>query len=310
MSASQQSLMKPPTPIFAWRSVPEFGEGPEGRRVWALDGYRSVLHIPRFGCRFCGELLIKTYEEPSPVTARLAEEWEDEKSDREHGYGWGMGCGFCGWGTVTQGADSRINVLRALDSNAVSLTFEELQAAIGAQPARAFDLSPRRFEELVASVFASSGFTVQITASSKDGGKDLVVLQASDEVAAIVEVKRWRRPIGVELVRQLRGVQLGEGVPHAVLVTASSYTRGAHEAAALTRPTLSGFTMELRTISDLLESLGLLSEPLQSPAAIRRNREEYTAWLYAQFGDGVSVGPYRRDRDIPGGMRWHDDPDP
>ena len=96
------------------------------------------------------------------------------------------------------------------------------------------ELSPRRFDEVVASVFESFGYSVELTAATKDGGKDLVVLR---DVAPgigpqkyIIECKRYKNTVGADVVQRLAGVVARSGADRGILVTTSSFTKPAREA--------------------------------------------------------------------------------
>lgn len=89
--------------------------------------------------------------------------------------------------------------------------------------------------------------------------------------------------MGVEIVRQLRGVQLRDDAPRAILVSASSFTAGAKREAADLVPARLGYSMELVTISDLLAELGLTDEPLASVMATDRDRSSFRRWFRNTF---------------------------
>ncbi|HET9162873.1 MAG TPA: restriction endonuclease [Solirubrobacterales bacterium] len=159
------------------------------------------------------------------------------------------------------------------------LSLGELRTAIAARPERATQLPPRRFEELVGDVFANEGYRVELTQSTRDGGRDLIVLRESDEIEAIVEVKRHKKRVGVDLVRQLRGVQIRDNVPYAILVATMGFSKDAQAEAAAGAPEALGFTLDLYDIDELMRAMDTLAEPVESPAAIERSRERYRAWL-------------------------------
>ena len=90
-----------------------------------------------------------------------------------------------------------------------------------------FEINPSLFEELVAELFASNGFSVELTQRSRDGGKDIIALKYDMGIPSrwIVECKRYRsRKVDVKLVRQLYGIKEAEHYHNAVLVTTSSFT--------------------------------------------------------------------------------------
>jgi hypothetical protein len=100
------------------------------------------------------------------------------------------------------------------------------------------DLTPRAFEELVASIFEVEGYEVNITPPTRDGGVD-VFAERSNRLGLpdqwIIECKFYRedRPIGVDLVRQLLGVRQVLNVRNAALVASSRFTKDAQRVAEL-----------------------------------------------------------------------------
>jgi len=76
---------------------------------------------------------------------------------------------------------------------------------------------------------------------------------------SIVEVKRYNSKIGVDIIRQLRGVQLGHGYNKAILVTSSHYTRDAIKEGNLPTPINYGFDLELKDADDVLNMLDVYS---------------------------------------------------
>ncbi|MFW2341066.1 restriction endonuclease [Brevundimonas sp.] len=107
----------------------------------------------------------------------------------------------------------------------------ELLRRIGSDPDLIYQISPRRFEELVAKVYEELGYEVSLTPASGDGGRDLQVAK-KDHLGSFlyfVECKRYSkdRPVGVGLVRQLHGVVSAAQASAGVLITTSSFTKGA-----------------------------------------------------------------------------------
>lgn len=90
-----------------------------------------------------------------------------------------------------------------------------------------FDIRPEVFEELIAEIFASNGFKVEITKRSRDGGKDIVGVKYDLGIPShwIIECKRYREnKVDVRLVRDLFAVKEAGHFSNAVLVTTSSFT--------------------------------------------------------------------------------------
>jgi len=92
-------------------------------------------------------------------------------------------------------------------------------------------LSPRKFEEFVAELYARSGFEVELTRPSKDGGVDIYAVQRAPfgSFLTVVDCKRHRadRPIQVGLVRGLYGTVMDTGASAGVIATTSYFTKGA-----------------------------------------------------------------------------------
>jgi HJR/Mrr/RecB family endonuclease len=91
-------------------------------------------------------------------------------------------------------------------------------------------LSPRGFEEFIAEIWNRFGYKVELTARTRDGGRDVVaVKKAESELRYIIECKRYHvsHKVGVELIRSLYGVKTHDRATKAFLATTSTFTRGA-----------------------------------------------------------------------------------
>jgi len=51
---------------------------------------------------------------------------------------------------------------------------DELKRYFAQHPEKLYDLSPRKFEELIASIMGDFGFDVELTPASRDGGRDII----------------------------------------------------------------------------------------------------------------------------------------
>lgn len=56
------------------------------------------------------------------------------------------------------------------------MTTPELIVSLRADPRRLYDLSPQRFEEVVAELLASFGWNVGLPPTSRDGGLDILAV--------------------------------------------------------------------------------------------------------------------------------------
>lgn len=95
------------------------------------------------------------------------------------------------------------------------------------------EISPRSFECIVEQLYKKMGFHTELTPEKGDGGRDIVAekIDTGKKEKALVECKRYRKPVGVKLIRELLGVISNEKVNKGVLVTSSSFTRGAKKLA-------------------------------------------------------------------------------
>lgn len=91
-----------------------------------------------------------------------------------------------------------------------------------------YALNPYDFERYVATLFRSKGYRVQLRGRRGDAGVDLMLSQQGGK-RAIVQCKRYRRPIGPDIVRELYGTLIHERVSHAFLVTTADISDSARE---------------------------------------------------------------------------------
>jgi HJR/Mrr/RecB family endonuclease len=91
-----------------------------------------------------------------------------------------------------------------------------------------YALSPAAFERYVADLFRKKGYKVTLRGRSGDHGVDLEVESFGDR-RAIVQCKRYHNPIGPDIVRELFGTMIHEGVHHAFLVTTANISPAAQD---------------------------------------------------------------------------------
>jgi len=123
---------------------------------------------------------------------------------------------------IISAAGTRIVVARAA-----------LVEALKKKPESIYELSPRKFEELIAELLTNMGWEVEVTGATRDGGKDILAYLSTDlgRLLCLVEAKRYRRDrqVGVELVRSLYGTLCDHQANSAMLVTTSSFSADARE---------------------------------------------------------------------------------
>ncbi|MCI0693583.1 restriction endonuclease [candidate division KSB1 bacterium] len=110
---------------------------------------------------------------------------------------------------------------------------DALHNAIAKDPNLLYELNPRRFEILIASILKEIGFSTTLTPFSKDGGFDIFArLEPQNNESSqiyLVECKKYKssNKVGVRLIRELYGVKFHNSANVAMLVTTSSFTREA-----------------------------------------------------------------------------------
>jgi restriction system protein len=85
----------------------------------------------------------------------------------------------------------------------------------------------RRFEALVEALFAQAGFDTQSQSHGADEGIDIWLYSRSQPGApvSLVQCKHWRgRQVGVDKVRELRGVMAAKNVARGQFATTSTFT--------------------------------------------------------------------------------------
>ena len=139
----------------------------------------------------------------------------------------------------------------------VAAANEDILSELKRHPERMRELTPRKFEELVAAILARQGYEVELTPASNDGGFDLYVAskESLGSFLYVVECKRFTPPnkVGVQLVRALHGVVRKTRANAGILVTSSFFTRGAANYADETM-----FELHLHDFLALKRWLGLL----------------------------------------------------
>lgn len=108
---------------------------------------------------------------------------------------------------------------------------------VAKEPEVLFKMTPRQFEELMAELFIKEGFKVELTPSTRDGGKDLYAFRtdSTGQTLYAVECKQYRptHKVGRPIVQLLNGVIEQERLTGGVIATTSYFTKDAKESAEL-----------------------------------------------------------------------------
>ncbi|WP_327019372.1 restriction endonuclease [Croceibacter atlanticus] len=112
---------------------------------------------------------------------------------------------------------------------------EEVKKYFKKHPEKLYDLSPRKFEELVASILEDMGLDIQLTKATRDGGTDIIasVKNALTSLLILVECKRYApdNKVGVDIIRNVAGVHTLKNPAKSIIVTTSTFTKDAKEIA-------------------------------------------------------------------------------
>jgi restriction system protein len=112
----------------------------------------------------------------------------------------------------------------------------------------------KRFEVVCAGLFERLGFATRSTACGADGGIDIHLYRPpSDQPVAIVQCKSWTKKVGVNVIRELRGVMTSERVAEGIFVTTSTYSDEARAFASANQIDLMDGDKVLKAILRLTE---------------------------------------------------------
>lgn len=129
----------------------------------------------------------------------------------------------------------------------------ELRAYLLANYKHRYSINPFHMEALVASIYRSMGYSVQLTPKSRDDGVDIYLTERGSKVAA-VQVKRYKNKIEAEQIRAFAGAILLSNLNNGIFVTTSQFTRGAVTTAE--RFKTASIQMSLVDATVLLDLLG------------------------------------------------------
>lgn len=170
-------------------------------------------------------------------------------------------------GAETEG-EPIIEYLREIYSAEDLLSFyesiPELILELKSSPELVREITPRKFEEVIAEIFRSKGFEVELTKRTRDGGKDIIAI-STDKLGIknkyFIECKRYaeKNTVGVDVVRALQGVKNTKDGPNkTIIATTSFFTEGARE--FVENEAASQWDMSLADYNDILRWLNEYDE--------------------------------------------------
>ena len=135
----------------------------------------------------------------------------------------------------------------------LQLATNELVGYLKRNPKDLTKIQPRQFEEVIAEVLGSFGWRVHLTAATRDGGYDIFAInrdeQADTKTSWLIECKKYapERKVGVDVVRNLYGINIDVQAANLLIATTSDFTHGVHKLKA------SNYNLTLRDYEGVLE---------------------------------------------------------
>ncbi len=113
----------------------------------------------------------------------------------------------------------------------VKLINTSLTEKVKADPNYIYSMTSRQFEEFVAELFERDGYNVSLTKQTRDGGKDLFIVENRrfGRFLYYLECKRFSPeiPVGVRFVRELYGTVIADRATAGLIVTSSYFSKEA-----------------------------------------------------------------------------------
>lgn len=113
----------------------------------------------------------------------------------------------------------------------ISTIDDEIKKFLKRHPEKLYEISPRKFEELVASILKDLGFDVELTQATRDGGRDIIayVRNAVCSFLTHIECKRYSpdNKVGVGIIREVAGVHNMRKATKSIIVTTSFFSQDA-----------------------------------------------------------------------------------
>lgn len=131
---------------------------------------------------------------------------------------------------------------------------DEIKKYLNNHPEKLYELTPRKFEELVADIFKDLGFDVELTKATRDGGRDIIarIKNGVVDFLTYIECKKYSssNKVGVDIIRKVQGVHYTKNANKSIIVTTSFFTKDAREEAKIRENIL-----DLKDFNDIREWL-------------------------------------------------------
>lgn len=115
----------------------------------------------------------------------------------------------------------------------IKVVTHSLMNQVASNPKILHEITPRQFEELVCELFEKEGNHVELTKQTRDGGKDLIILNNSSLGDFVIYAECKKRapkyPVNVGFVRELYGTVNADNATAGIMVTTSYFSRDARK---------------------------------------------------------------------------------
>ncbi|UTW62865.1 restriction endonuclease [bacterium SCSIO 12741] len=111
-------------------------------------------------------------------------------------------------------------------------------------------IEPRKFEEIIAELLYSKGFEVNLTKQTKDGGYDILAIQqiGGFPIKFLVECKRYKKNIGIDIIRSFCDVIRHEQANKGIIFTTSYFSKDSQK-----RKSEMGTILDLQNREDIID---------------------------------------------------------
>ena len=110
----------------------------------------------------------------------------------------------------------------------IRLVNKRILDMISRKPQAIYQLTPRQFEIMAGELFEERGYKVEITKQTRDGGKDLIILDHREigNLMIYAECKQYspNRPVGVNVVSNLVGRLTADRATAGIVITSSYFS--------------------------------------------------------------------------------------
>jgi HJR/Mrr/RecB family endonuclease len=209
------------------RNLLATGEGSREERACFLDAMREARALRPFASFFLGEAL-----PPEEVAARL-----QALTGLSYSTALRRAATLVQWRKYVSVTSEPSEGPSLPDLSAEIDARVKRHNALAKQGFRAWleKLDPQKFEKLVADLFAKVGWEVKVVGGSGDGGVDITAFRIAPgghREPLAIQVKRYNRPVGPRIIRELLGTVATGRFAKGILVTTADFTPQAQEEAA------------------------------------------------------------------------------